>query len=190
MMQNFYKNLVFEHIEEILKFNAKLDENEVQLNSENASNSFCNGRLSLSNHDITARCMFYEVGKIIEEYFEIELEHSFVYPGVYLPGSCLPNHVDKKCGEYVASLTVYNENFDVWPFYVNDEEILLNPGDLVVYDGKIPHYRNTIPNNGFNISIFMLFVDKNGPYYSSLSEIKSRMPPIYNYNLSEVIIKQ
>lgn len=186
MVQNFYKSLLYENIENIIDYNAKIADGEINREKE----TFCNGRLSLSNQDIMARSIFYEVGKLIEKHYKIELDYSFVYPGVYLPGSSLPIHTDKQCGEYVASLTIYNENFNYWPFYINDEEIVLREGDLVVYNGQVPHYRNTIPNQGFNISIFMLFVDKNGPNADSVKEITHRLPPVYEYNLSDLIVKE
>ena len=121
MVQNFYKSVIYENIENIIDYNSKIADGEVNSFKE----TFCNGRLTLSNQDITARTIFYEVGKLIEQYYQIEVDYSFVYPGIYLPGSALPIHTDKQCGEYVASLTIYNENFDTWPFYINDEEIIL-----------------------------------------------------------------
>lgn len=81
---------------------------------------------------------------VIEKYIDKKLSPNYSYTRVYSFGDELVRHVDRPSCEISATI---NLGGDLWPIYLNngskDFEVLLNPGDALVYKGdKIPHWRN------------------------------------------------
>jgi hypothetical protein len=130
------------------------------------------------------------------QYLGLKIIPGYSYPALHLPGSILREHVDKEIGEYVVSMPLYTENLrDPWPFIVGGQEILLEPGDFVLYDGQIPHKRSEpLLDNTFSINLFLLFTHEHSTrsvekYKKLHAENKSFTSFIFPGNIGDFISK-
>lgn len=65
---------------------------------------------------------------------------SYCFSRVYYGGSSLPKHTDRESCEVSLSINLYSDK--EWSFYVGGDEIILEPGDAVLYDGpNAEHWR-------------------------------------------------
>lgn len=67
------------------------------------------------------------------------------YARLYLKGDNLIKHKDKKILEWSVSIHLGG---DKWNIYFDDKPYLLMPGDAIIYNGNIPHYRKEFKSNG------------------------------------------
>jgi hypothetical protein len=111
----------------------------------------------------------------------VRLHGSYSYLVMYPSGADLPVHADRPSCEFSASLTVDNRVRDApaepWGLWVRcpdgDREILLDPGDMLVYRGcELPHFRHALPDGHTSTSIFLHYVDANGPYREHRDDAK------------------
>jgi hypothetical protein len=109
----------------------------------------------------------------VEEMTGLALLPTYSYTVVYPPGSNLPAHRDRPACEVSASLTLDNREGDQrcgpWGFWLrhgdHEVEVLLDPGDLVLYRGcEMEHFRHALPPGRSNASVLMHFVEANGPH--------------------------
>lgn len=105
----------------------------------------------------------------MEERTGLTLLPTYSYFRVYRNNSKLDNHLDRPACEISATLCInydYGGNDFKWPIFMNEKEIIMEPGDLVIYKGcEIPHYRPPLINNlpSWHIQTFLHYVDANGP---------------------------
>jgi hypothetical protein len=86
---------------------------------------------------------------------------TYTYSRFYQAGQYLRKHTDRESCEY--SITCPLTSLD-WPLIVNDKEINLSPGDVLIYKGReLPHYRNTL-KSGSVFQLHLHWVDQEGPY--------------------------
>lgn len=86
---------------------------------------------------------------------------SYNYSAIYTEGADLPRHTDRIQCMYTLNVAVNVESFDpyIWPLYVNEESVLLRPGDAVLYAGyELEHFRNPLPPGNAVSNIFFHFV--------------------------------
>lgn len=136
--------------------------------------------------------LLHAIQPIIEQAVGEELLPTYSYPVVYLPGSVLKRHVDRDACEFTATLTIYNEPEGmVWPIYAESLEkkdltFNLNPGDLCFYDGRNrDHWRDALPNDQYNVSIFLHYVKKHG-IFSTWSE-REQLPGYQWRSVAELV---
>lgn len=102
-----------------------------------------------------------EVSEILEE----PVLPTYAYSRVYRQNSILDRHVDRDSCE--ISLTVHLGGDNSWPIWIVSPEgdercIELNPGDAMLYLGKIAeHWRNTYDGNEY-VQVFLHYVRSKG----------------------------
>lgn len=94
-----------------------------------------------------------------------KLYPTYAYGRWYKTGSELPPHVDRQECEISVSLNLCG---DLWPIYMTDpsgnqKEILLTPGDAVIYRGmKSQHWREKFTGKEC-VQVFLHYVRIDGP---------------------------
>lgn len=182
LSEHYYRTIVREHLSDIIRYNIQSDllrstESAVTDELIADTNWQMNGRLVINKCDILARSIFTYTKAQVEKTLGLELLDSYVYPGLYLPNSCLPRHIDNNAGEYVATLSLFVENVpdNNWPFTVDGEQIDCRPGDLIIYQGnRYYHERTPLPDNAFSMNLFMLMVDPHGKFKQDANRVKER----------------
>jgi len=104
-----------------------------------------------------------EVLPMIQDTFGIKVHPSYSFTRIYWTGSDMKPHLDRPSCEYSASVCI-DVDSEPWGIWFEGEELMLNPGDLVVYKGcEIKHWRE--PYKGKQqIQVFLHYVDQNGPH--------------------------
>lgn len=107
---------------------------------------------------------------IMEEHTGLKLFPTYSYHRVYRNGDDLKPHVDRPSCEISATLC-FNYGYDdkkyQWPIFMEGKEVILNPGDMVVYHGeKLSHWREEFvyPEDTWQVQGFFHYVDANGPH--------------------------
>jgi len=105
----------------------------------------------------------------VEKHTGLVLYPTYSFFRVYRPEDELEIHTDRPSCEISATLCFnysYNKDYH-WPIYMNDNEIVLEPGDMAIYKGcDIPHYRKQFlppSDTDWHVQGFFHYVDKNGP---------------------------
>lgn len=98
----------------------------------------CHGDMSM---ETLLFLLFPKMQKVLER----DLVMNYSYVRLYEKGSILPKHKDRPA---CAISTTLNLGGDIWPIYIQrdgerEDEIILNPGDLLMYQGcDCVHWRN------------------------------------------------
>jgi hypothetical protein len=106
----------------------------------------------------------------MEQLTGLRLHPTYSYYRVYRNGSTLKPHRDRESCEISATLCFayeYNKSGYEWPIIVDGVEVVMEPGDAVIYKGcDIEHSRNTLEagENAFHVQAFLHYVDADGPY--------------------------
>lgn len=114
--------------------------------------------------------ILYACKPLIQEAAGCEILPTYSYPVLNLPGSVLKRHTDREACEFTATVTIQNDPDVPWPLYAQtpdrvEHEILLNAGDMAFYDGiTCDHWRDGLPNDHYNFSIFLHYVRADGKY--------------------------
>lgn len=101
----------------------------------------------------------------IEENTGLSLYPTYSYYRIYRNGDILFPHKDRPACEISATLCINNNynNYN-WPIYMDEAEVILNPGDLLIYRGcDVEHWREELVNNDpcWHIQSFLHYVDLN-----------------------------
>ncbi|ORB86305.1 hypothetical protein B1987_23880 [Mycobacterium kansasii] len=103
------------------------------------------------------------VAPVVELISGKELVPTYSYCRIYWNGAMLDKHTDGASCQYSASLCV-DVDPEPWPLYMAGTALVLNPGDLVCYQGiDVVHWRPVYTGNQ-QIQIFLHYVDKNGEH--------------------------
>ncbi len=98
---------------------------------------------------------------IVEKQVGFALTPTYSFSRVYYQGASMIKHRDRPSCEISASLSVSIDR-EPWPIYFEGEEILLHPGDMVIYKGcKVEHWRNEYQGQE-QIQAFMHWIKKGG----------------------------
>lgn len=85
---------------------------------------------------------------------------TYSYCRIYWKDAILEKHKDRPSCQYSVSLCI-DVDPEPWPFYMEETELNLNPGDLVCYKGmEITHWRKPYSGNQ-QLQIFLHYVDQN-----------------------------
>lgn len=114
--------------------------------------------------------MLLKLHPIMEENTGLNLYPTYSFYRVYRNGDILKNHLDRDACEISCTLcfgTGHNNLEYCWPIFMGGKEILLNPGDLAIYNGiEIEHWRNELvyKDPTWQVQGFFHYVNKNGLY--------------------------
>jgi hypothetical protein len=105
---------------------------------------------------------------LIEKEVGEELHQTYSYARIYMNGSELTRHTDRKSSQLSASCCIRKEDDLYWPlcFKTKDgvKEFDMNPGDLVISSGtKIPHWRTKYTGSE-HVQAFLQYVYADGKY--------------------------
>jgi|SRR5271165_2377321 len=87
---------------------------------------------------------------LIEKRSGLKLVQGHVFGRIYLKGAVLKRHKDRELCQCSASLCLGSDDNSIWPLYLRtpigcDTEILLEPGDMVIFDGfNREHWREPL----------------------------------------------
>jgi hypothetical protein len=104
---------------------------------------------------------------------------TYSFTRYYFNGTELRKHKDRPSCEYSMTLCIESDPAP-WGIWVEGTEVLLNPGDLVVYRGcDAEHWRLPYTGNR-TIQMFLHYVDIDGPYSNYLFDRRDAlgMPPL------------
>lgn len=110
------------------------------------------------------------IHKTMEDHTGLSLFPTYSYYRVYRPGDDLKVHKDRPSCEISATMC-FNYSYDdttyKWPIYMDGKEVVLSPGDMVIYRGcELEHWRNLfdLEQDVWHVQGFFHYVDRNGPY--------------------------
>jgi len=102
-----------------------------------------------------------EVKPKIEEAVKYKLYENFAYSRLYKKGNELKIHTDRSACELAISVHLGGSK---WSIFIADEEVKLDQGDAVIYDGaKLKHYRKPLEDK--DCGQLFLFYSKNKDEY-------------------------
>jgi len=121
-------------------------------------------------NDSIGLALLYSVKKKMEAYANKKLFPTYCYYRIYKEGSTLSPHKDRESCEYSATICLGYNNSNMpdhynWPFVVDGNLFLMEPGDAVLYKGcdaihsRIGKYRGIAQTQ-----IFLHYVDAEGPF--------------------------
>ena len=121
--------------------------------------------------DVLMETLLLQSTEKVKKYTDIDVFPNYSYFRLYEKGSILKKHKDRPSCEISTSICLGNNlsNLDydyVWPFFINDEPLNLNVGDMIIYRGcELEHYRDEFL--GLNqAQVFLHYHNKKGPYYN------------------------
>ena len=121
--------------------------------------------------------LLYHLQARMEKETHLKLKPIYCYNRIYMGGSDLKRHTDRKQCEISASITLkyfyHNKNYK-WPLCMGDLPIVIESGDGVIYKGcEVEHWRPvfTQPQQCWHHQLFIHYVDLNGPYKDLKEEI-------------------
>jgi hypothetical protein len=152
--------------------------------------------------DPSMETMLMHLLPIMEENTGLKLYPTYSYYRVYRNHSDLKKHTDRPSCEISATLC-FNYSYDDtkfnWPIYMDGKEVILSPGDMVIYRGcDLDHWRNELihdDDNVWHVQGFFHYVNQNGPFsefkFDKRESIgqKNKNQDQSNQNFSEIIDK-
>jgi hypothetical protein len=144
--------------------------------------------------DPATETLLLQFQKIVENNTGMSLYPTYSYFRVYRNGDDLKKHKDRVSCQ-ISATVCFNYSYDSskyqWPIVINGEEIILSPGDMMIYLGnELTHWRDkfTYDEDAWQVQGFFHYVDINGPYADykydgrdSIGEFKKKsMLPISN----------
>lgn len=105
----------------------------------------------------------------IEEVVKFSVFPTYSYSRIYVKGDKLTPHVDRPSCEISATVNLSNVG-GLWPIWMKPPgkeamEVILNPGDAVVYRGcEVLHWRDTMVDQDVTVQFMLHYVNQNGPY--------------------------
>jgi hypothetical protein len=120
--------------------------------------------------DPAMETMLLNLHPIMEENTGLKLFPTYSYYRVYREGDDLKPHKDRQSCEISATLCFnysYDDKKTKWPIFMNGTEVVLEPGDMVIYRGcDLPHWREKLvsSNDGWHVQGFFHYVDQSGPF--------------------------
>jgi|TARA_R100001129_G_scaffold84248_1_gene57271 hypothetical protein len=113
--------------------------------------------------DPLIQTILYKKRPLIEKEVNIKLYETYTYWRCYTYGAELKKHKDRPSCEISSTVFIDSDKND-WGIFMGGEEIMLNKGDAVIYNGcNIEHWREPFDGD-YHIQAFLHYVDKNGKY--------------------------
>jgi len=101
----------------------------------------------------------------VEEMIKAEIEPTYSYGRIYIEGSELERHTDRRSSQLAVNLAIARDTRWDLNFLWKDQtlSIDLEPGDVVIYNGDIPHWRDKYTGKE-HINAFMQYVYADDQY--------------------------
>lgn len=130
---------------------------------------------------------------IIEREVGAEVYSTYSYARIYMNGSELTKHTDRKSSQITASCCIRKEDNMYWPlcFKTKDgiEEYDMNPGDLVIASGsRIPHWRSKYTGTE-HVQAFLQYVYADGKYQNLKYDTRPCLAAGYEYTDQSIKIE-
>lgn len=162
MIDNYkiIKNLISPDEVEVLKICTEImhrtNLNNFDFNQSDNADSFFYGSIIGDSFLIKLR-------STIEKETGYSLLSTYSYFRIYTKFSKLDKHKDRPSCELSVTLHIASDKNN-WPIFMGGEEIVLNPGDGVIYKGtEIPHWRNEFTGDYYS-QVFLHYVKADGKY--------------------------
>tara|TARA_R110000744_G_scaffold76691_2_gene151864 strand:- start:38 stop:634 length:597 start_codon:yes stop_codon:yes gene_type:complete len=107
--------------------------------------------------DINTEVLLTTLRPIVEKTINRRIIETYSYARVYERGAILDKHLDREECKFSTTL---NLGGDSWPIFIDDKEVILKPGDMLVYEGaKYPHWRERFDGT-YCVQAFLHYVDE------------------------------
>jgi len=130
--------------------------------------------------DMVMETLMMKVLPIMQQEIKLELLPTYSYARIYKKGDKLHKHKDRPSCE--ISTTIHLGG-DKWPIFIEGTEVLLDVGDMLVYNGcELEHWREPLKGNTC-AQVFLHYNHVNGPFAKDNRFDKRPMlgiPPIGN----------
>jgi len=101
---------------------------------------------------------------LVEEAWGRRMYPTFSFARIYWRGATMAKHFDQPVAEYSITACIDVEGGDPWPIWMDGEELVLQPGDLVTYRGmEAAHWREMCECRQ-QVQVFMHYVAQDGPH--------------------------
>jgi len=117
------------------------------------------------------RVVIQEEVKNLESYDGGRLIESYSFARIYKKGNILSKHTDRNSCQISVTLPIGGA---LWPIYVDGVEFILNHGDILIYNGDLPHWRNKFEE----AECVQLFL-----HYNTAKELKEKNLKAYDGRL-------
>lgn len=127
---------------------------------------------------------------LMEKEIGSKLYQTYSYARIYMNGSELTRHTDRRSSQISASCCIRKEKDIYWPLYFKTKEGIkefdMEPGDLVISSGtKIPHWRTKYPGNE-HLQAFLQYVYADGKYQNLKYDSRPCLASGYEYTKPHV----
>jgi len=133
----------------------------------------------------------YYIKPLVEKEVGSELYQTYSYARIYMNGSELTRHTDRKSSQISASCCIRKEEGMYWPLCFETQEGVkefdMQPGDLVISSGtKIPHWRTKYAGKE-HMQAFLQYVYADGKHQNLKYDTRPYLATVYE--LTEQFIK-
>ena len=88
---------------------------------------------------------------------------TYAFWRMYTHGAILEKHTDRPSCEISVTVCISNDKTE-WPIFIENNKIILEPGDGVIYSGcEVEHWREEFEGD-FQAQVFLHYVDEEGPH--------------------------
>lgn len=127
------------------------------------------------NYDTISKTPYFEkllveFQKDYEAWVDKKLYPTYSCSKIYAKDDMLCPHIDQDSCQYSATITL-GFSHEPWEFCISDDgttdnytSFLMDVGDVVLYNGKILHWRKGQAPGDWHYQVFLHYVDANGPY--------------------------
>lgn len=114
---------------------------------------------------------------------------TYSYARLYKQGNKLERHKDRPACEYSVTIKLSDNRKGNWPFFVEDQELVLNDGDAVIYKGcEVEHWRDKCNISEYiSGQVFLHYVDANGPYVNEQYDKHIDRKDIFEKDINEFL---
>ena len=113
--------------------------------------------------DFAMETLMMKVMPVMKKETGLDLVPTYSYARIYKKGDILKKHKDRPSCEISTTL---NLGGDPWSIFLEGEQVDLNVGDMLIYEGcKLEHWREPFEGDSCG-QVFLHYNDINGPYGS------------------------
>tara|TARA_R100001015_G_C4631582_1_gene194199 strand:+ start:3231 stop:3842 length:612 start_codon:yes stop_codon:yes gene_type:complete len=122
--------------------------------------------------DIVSETLLKQVRSIVQKETDFgRVVENYSYVRIYKKGNVLKKHTDRNACKLSVTLPVGGNE---WPMFVDGKQFILEPGDLLIYDGSIPHWREPL-QEAECVQIFL--------HYNTVKQLKEKNMKAYDNRL-------
>jgi len=101
----------------------------------------------------------------VEDITQLQLNPSYTFFSVYQRGEELKKHIDRDYCEITLSINLGQDKTNSpFPLYINDQEVHLNPGDGIIYQGNEYYHHRTAFKGTYQCQAFFHWTNKQGEF--------------------------